>query len=93
MMSEFITLSMQFAYKNTDFTRTYELEGLSAAALSSVESKIISINDSLSAGTDGGLKDFFISDDFDATQDKGTLIGIKAASTRITTETYIFGGQ
>ena len=65
---------MVFGYSNTDFTRTYNFAGLSAAAITNLKSNVMAVNASLSAGTDNGLADFFRSDDYDAS-DSENIIG------------------
>lgn len=90
MMSE-ISIQMKFGYTGTDFTRDYTLEGISAAALNQAQAKILAINSSLAAGTDDGLSDFFLADDFDGTN--GKLKEIVSATAKVVEETYIFGGN
>lgn len=87
------SVSLELGYKNTNFTRTMTIDGLSAAALPNIENKILAINASLAAGTDGGLGIFFRADDFDASQDKGTFNKIKTARIESVEEVYIFGGN
>ena len=65
---------MVFGYSNTDFTRTYNFAGLSAAAITGLKSNVMAVNASLAAGTDNGLADFFRSDDYDAS-DSENIIG------------------
>jgi len=87
------SVNLTFGYTNTNFTRTMTLDGLSAAALPSIESKILAINESLAAGTDDGLADFYRSDDFDASQNIGRFNKIKSARVESVEEVYIFGGN
>ena len=54
------SVTMTFTYTD-DETSQLKLDKLSSAALSSVEHKVIGVNASLSASTDGGLKDYFVS--------------------------------
>ena len=89
-MSE-TTLQMRFAYKGTDFTRDYTIDGISSAAYSNIKQKILAINESLAASTDGGLADFFLADDYDGTN--GKLEKIISATAKTVEETYIFGGN
>lgn len=86
-----ISIQMRFGYKGTDFTRDYTLEGMSTAALNQAQAKILAINSSLAAGTDDGLSDFFLADDFDGTN--GKLEKIISATAKVVEETYIFGGN
>lgn len=55
------SIQLTFSYADTDQTRMYELE-LADSLASSAKTKILAINESLRAGTDGGLSNFFISD-------------------------------
>ena len=71
------SVTMTLGYNGTDFTRKFKLDNVEAGALSSVKSKIMAINASLTGGTDGGLKDFFVADDYDGTN--GKLSSITAA--------------
>ena len=83
-MSNYITL--KFAYENTDFTRTYQLSDVPTSALSSVKSKVQSINNTLassSATTERmQLKANFVADSYDATHSYGT--GHMAAISEVT---------
>lgn len=90
-MSESRSIELTFGYNGTDFTRNYTIDGISAAALSSAKSKILAINESLAASTDGGLSDFFLADDFDGSN--GKFNRIISATARVVEETYIFGGN
>jgi len=58
-------VQLTFGYEDTDFERTYELDVADSINNSSIKNAVISINVSLNASTDGGLSDFFISDDGD----------------------------
>ena len=68
----------------------YKFDGVPDSALAGVKSAILAINASLAGGTDGGLKDFFRSDDFDDSDSSdiiGQFTGIVAAqidSTQVT---------
>lgn len=86
-----VTITM--GYKNTNFTRSYKFANISDTALANVEAKINALNASLAGGTDDGLAEFYRSDDFDASQDKGTFTKIVSAQTESITETKIFGGD
>lgn len=68
------TLELTFAYTGTDFQRTYKIDEVDESALETIKSKILAINASLKAGTDDGLAEFFISDDFDDS-DPNNVIG------------------
>ena len=68
-----------FGYSNTDFTRTFKIENISASSLSGIKAGVKAINASLSGATDGGLSSFFVADDFDATNNIGFFTGITDA--------------
>lgn len=80
-------VTLTLGYSNTESTRTWKIDGLSAAALPQIKSKILAINASLAGGTDGGLGDFFRSDDYDASNPNlivGKFTGIVAAKAEST---------
>ena len=83
------TLTLTLGYKDTNFTRQMKFGGLSDADLADIKENIAALNASITGGTDDGLAEFFISDDFDASNNIGTLSGITAASTDDTTDTFI----
>ncbi|MBQ7454372.1 MAG: hypothetical protein IJS69_04910 [Selenomonadaceae bacterium] len=86
------SVTMTFGYTNTDFTRKYKFDGLSASDISGAKAKIKAINASIAGGTDGGLSDFFRSDDYDDSDPNaivGKFSGIVAAQVDSTTETVI----
>lgn len=83
------SLTVECTYTGTDFTRTYNFTKLDTATPQSVQSKIIALNASLAGGTDGGLADFFVSDDYDGTN--GKLKAIKTAKVKFVTTTPIMG--
>ena len=72
-MSNSITL--KFAYHNTDFTRTYKLENVQTAALPNVKQKIKDINTALAAEGYGGTKvelsANFVANEYDTTNTFG----------------------
>ena len=73
------TATLTFGFTGTDYTRKYTFGGLSVADCENLKAKVLALNESISAGTAGGLSAFFISDDFDAAQGIGYFDGIKAA--------------
>lgn len=76
------SVTLKFGYTGTDFTRQYKIEDVATAELENVKSKVLAVNASLKAGTDGGLADFFHSDDYDASDSEnviGKFNGIVAA--------------
>lgn len=90
-MAETVTNSatLTFGYKGTTFTRKYKFEGLEDDALADIKGKVIDFNDSISGGTDTELGNFFVSDDFNASENIGNLTGITAASYNVETVTDI----
>ena len=81
-MAKSITLTL--GYSGTTFKRNIKMENISdELENSAIVANIKAVNASLSGGTDGGLKEFFISDDYDATDSNnviGELTGITAAA-------------
>ena len=76
------SVTMTLGYSNTDFTRKMKLENVPNGSLSGVKSAILAVNASLEGGTDGGLKSFFLADDYDNSDSSnivGELTGITAA--------------
>ena len=73
-MSNSITL--KFAYVNTNFTRTYKLDNVATAALADVKTKVQSINADLSSPSTPSLKKDlmvnFVADEYDLTSFTGT---------------------
>jgi len=72
---------LTMGYKNTDFTRKYQLNDVKADDLPFVREKVMQYNQDLPEQD----KNIFVSDDYDPTNDKGSLIGIVAASYKVTT--------
>ena len=64
-MSATNSVTLTFGYEDTNFTRRYKFEDVSAAGLSGIVARIKAINESLAGGTDGGLSTFFLSDEGD----------------------------
>lgn len=56
------SLQLSFGYKNSEQKRTYTFSEIPDSVVSGMKAKIIGINDSLSASTDGGLASFFVDD-------------------------------
>lgn len=87
------SVTLTLGYSNTEFTRKWKLDGLSAAALPNVKNKILAINASLAAGTDDGLADFFRSDDYNDSDPNlivGKFTGIVAAQADSVEEQILF---
>lgn len=79
-------------YTGTDFTRAYKFENVPTSALVDVKDVALAINASLAAGTDGGMKDFFRSNDYDASDPQniiGQLDRIVALQSYTGSEEYI----
>ena len=70
---------LTFGYSGTTFTRQYRFDGLTTSQCNALKNKVIALNDSIASGTDDGLSDFFISDDFDPSNNVGKCKGIVAA--------------
>lgn len=87
--------NLEFGYDGSDFKRTYAIElndSIAAADRNNyVRSAVQAINASLSAGTDGGLSDFYIADDFDGTN--GKFNGIIYADVTVDTDTVVYPAQ
>lgn len=81
--------TLTFGYTNTDFTRKYKFEGLTADQCTALKNNVKAINASLAGGTAGGLSSFFISDDFDANTGTGYFSSITAAQYEASTLTEI----
>ena len=81
--------TLTFGYTNTDFTRKYTFNNLSAADCAGLKAKVLALNASIEGGTDGNLGDFFISDDYDAAEGIGYFNGITAAQYEASTVTDI----
>ena len=54
------SVTMTLSYTDDDSSQL-KLDKITSAALSSVESKVIALNASLAASTDGGLSGYFVS--------------------------------
>lgn len=71
--------TITLGYVGTTFTRKYKFDGLTTSQVNALKNKVIALNDSIASGTDDGLSDFFISDDYDPTNNIGKCKGIVAA--------------
>lgn len=72
---------LTMGYKDTDFTRKYQLTNVAADDLINVKGKVMEYNANLPEQD----KNIFISDDYDPISGKGTLTGIVAASYKTVT--------
>lgn len=87
------SIILTLAYTNTDFTRRMTIEGVATSmTVREIEDRAIAVNESLAAGTDGGLADFFLSDDYDPEESPviGKLKEISALRVETILETPIF---
>lgn len=73
-------LNLTFGYKDTDFSRVYAFEVDDSVSSADIVNAIKSVNSSLKGGTDGGLTNFFLSDDYDSDEGIGTFKGIQNAT-------------
>ena len=78
-------------YKQSDFKRTYELTDIDSvsAAVETIRDKVNQINESLESGTATDLENLFVANDYNASQNKGTLARIDNVKLKTITETYI----
>lgn len=80
-------VQLTFSYADTEFTRMYEME-VADSLSTDAKQKILAVNSSLKASTDGGLSEFFVSD----AGDNFTLIS--SAKFIVETTEYIdLGGE
>ena len=89
------TANLEFGYAGSDFKRTYAIDIADSIAANNrnnfVRSAVQAINASLSAGTSGGLDDFFVAEDFDGTN--GKFNGIIYADVTVDDETIVYPAQ
>lgn len=85
---------LTLGYTNTDFTRKLTISGVADSfSFNTIEQRAIAVNESLAAGTAGGLEDFFLADDYDDSDPqniKGKLNRITNLRVETITETKIF---
>lgn len=70
-----ISITLTLGYKNTDFTRKYKLNNVTAEACENAKAKVMEYNANVPAAD----KLVFISDDYDSENDIGTFEKIVAA--------------
>lgn len=58
-------LKMTFGYHETEDTRGYNFAVADSVTAADAKAAILAVNASLTAGTDGGLSSFFVSDEGD----------------------------
>ena len=87
-MSETYEISFQTKYKNTDFTRKYTLSDVDSisAAVETIRSKVNAINTSLAGGQASTLANLFVADDYDISEDIGSLEKISNIKIKAVTE-------
>ena len=85
------SVTLTFGYKGTDFTRKYKFDDVATSALASVKANVMAFNESVTGGASSadGLDTFFISDDYDSTNNIGELASITAAQYDSVTTTLI----
>ena len=85
------SVTLTFGYKGTDFTRKYKFDDVETGALSSIKSNVLAFNAAVTGGLSSadGLAEFFIRDDYDASENIGELASITAAQYETTTVTEI----
>lgn len=85
------SVKLTLGYEGTDFERAMTIKGVDSvsATASTVKSKVQAVNASLSGGTDGGLSNFILSDDYDASESIGALKEIKTCVIDKTTKTVL----
>ena len=84
--------TITLGYAGTTLTRKYKFENLTVEQCEGLKAKVLALNASISGGTDDGLSEFFISDDYDASDPNnviGTFTGIIAAQYEQTNVTEI----
>lgn len=88
-MSNSISFTCQ--YNNTTKTRDYEISDVDSvsAAVETIRSKIEAINESIAGGNATLLANMFVSDDYNQSQNIGTLKRIDNVKLKTITETYI----
>lgn len=79
------SITIKLAYRDTNSTRNMKFENLPDDALlpATIKPRILAINESLASSTDGGLADFFLSDE------GNQLVSIASAYTVAEEETPI----
>ena len=89
MASSSISFTLQ--YNGTTQTRDYEISDVDSvsAAVETIRSKIEAINESIAGGTATLLANMFISDDYNQSQNIGTLKRIDNVKLKTVTETII----
>lgn len=89
MASSSISFTVQ--YNGTTQTRDYEISDVDSvsAAVETIRSKIEAINDSIAGGNATLLANMFVSDDYNQSQNIGTMKRIDNVKLKTITETII----
>ena len=74
-MADTNSVILTLGYTNTDFTRQLKIDNVESGALSSVKANILDFNASVTGGLSAadGLAEFFISDDYDASDSENVI--------------------
>lgn len=85
------SISFTCQYNGTTKTRDYELSDVDSvsAAVETIRSKVEAINESIAGGTATLLANMFVSDDYNQSQNIGTLKRIDNVKLKTVTETII----
>ena len=57
------SVKLTFGYSNSDQTRQLNFSNVAESLIPDIKDNVLAINDSIAAGTDGGLTSFFKDDD------------------------------
>lgn len=78
-------------YKNSTYKRTYELTDIDpeSATIETIRDKVDAINESIASGTATDIENLFVAQDYNASQNKGTLEKIDGVKLKTIIETYI----
>ena len=74
-MADNNSVILTLGYTGTDFTRQFKIDNVDSGALSSVKAKVQAFNASIAGGLSAanGLAEFFISDDYDASDSENVV--------------------
>lgn len=59
------SIQLTFGYEYSDLERTYEFDIAESLSSADIKARVLAVNASLAASTDGGLAEFFKSDEGD----------------------------
>lgn len=87
------SVTLKFGYANTDFTRDYKFENVSASAVELVKTRVLAINNVVQNNPQSGeaqmLIQNFVADNFNGGQTDGKFSGIVKTTVVTTRETKI----